>query len=533
MDALYKHLRDHFTALAVKVDCNQVSCTFKIQDVDEKLAIARATMIDLDYNTNQLQKSISSMKQLQKSLRILSQKCNDAVERCNALWTLLPSTPRSLPVFESTSKHKRILMEGAMTRLGTYFKGSKNRWVILYTDGLMAYYNEDRSELKGVIDLMNATEVIPSDISHLMITVKKRDNKLRSWHFKCPSPQHVTRWLDAIRSLHFIKARSKLRYSENVPAQFLRDNMTTIIKDKVESDTHSAFGMMHLFGIDDCYCCELTVYSDGRQLNVVLRRSEQSMEASVSRNESQQKRNEKQIEVIDRNQSQQQHHHHRTVIEEEQFIDWNAVRKCFDDEDADQYPTTKLSHLCDDNIICIEMVSSMEMILFATTHSVHSISISDLMEWIQNGTNIQREGVRTLIETKQIDDKHVQRIKVIDDMQMVQYHGISVLFLCDSMEHCLWCYHLEERTFIRLINTPSPNGLTLQNDTLYITSLQCGIYYIELKAVDFHKAFSSPSFFSPFPAKTLSIFENVVLKEITSMVCCDVHYFHGNCCFTE
>ncbi len=89
----------------------------------------------------------------------------------------------------------------------------------------MAYYNgEKQTELKGVIDLYNATEVIPSDISHLMITVKKggiNSNKLNSWHFKCPSPIHVTKWLDAIRSLHFIRARSKLKYCENIPTYFV------------------------------------------------------------------------------------------------------------------------------------------------------------------------------------------------------------------------------------------------------------------------------------------------------------------------
>ncbi len=116
-----------------------------------------------------------------------------------------------------------------MVRLGTYLKGSKKRWVILYIDGLMAYYNPDRAELKGVIDLYHATEVIPSDISHLMITVKKQSShKLSSWHFKCPSPEHVTKWLDSIRSLHFIRARSKLKYCENIPTSFLRDNTLNI-----------------------------------------------------------------------------------------------------------------------------------------------------------------------------------------------------------------------------------------------------------------------------------------------------------------
>eukprot|EP01084_Bolivina_argentea_P306961 530518_1 len=39
LDMLYKHLRGHFTSLAVEVDCNQVSYTFKIQEMDEELAI--------------------------------------------------------------------------------------------------------------------------------------------------------------------------------------------------------------------------------------------------------------------------------------------------------------------------------------------------------------------------------------------------------------------------------------------------------------------------------------------------------------
>ncbi len=70
---------------------------------------------------------------------------------------------------------------------------------------------------------------------------------------------------------------------------------------------------------------------------------------------------------------------------------------------------------------------------------------------------------------------------------------------------------------IRLINTPSPNSICILNNILYITSLQCGIYYIHLKDINFAKAFSSPSFFSPFIAKGLQIFEDIVLKQIINM----------------
>eukprot|EP01084_Bolivina_argentea_P071293 129643_1 len=261
LDQLYKHLRVHFTSLAVKVDCNQVSCTFKIQEMDEELAITRANMIDIDYTTNQIQKTISSMKLLSKQILILRKQCADAVTRCNLLWQLLPNTsPRSLSIFDPSNKIRKIIMEGAMVRLGSYLKGSKKRWVILYIDGLMAYYNGERqSELKGVIDLYNATEVIPSDISHLMITVRRNSNssKLNSWHFKCPSPQHVTKWLDAIRSLHFIRARSKLKYCENIPTQFLRDNRYNFlnIKDNIKQ---CLFNIIHLFNICGyCYQCIL------------------------------------------------------------------------------------------------------------------------------------------------------------------------------------------------------------------------------------------------------------------------------------
>merc|ERR1712228_637599 len=207
MDALYKSLRAHFTALAVKADCNQVSVTFHIQSMDEQLAIHRSNMIDAEFTTNQLQKTISSMHALSDSIKSISDNLHDAVEQLNTLWQLLPSSsPRSLACFDSNTKQRRQIMEGAMIRLGTYLKGSRQRWVVLHVDGLMAYYDANKIELKGVIDLMQATEVIPSDISHLMITVKINKNgkeKLKSWHFKCPSPQWVTKWLDAIRSLHF------------------------------------------------------------------------------------------------------------------------------------------------------------------------------------------------------------------------------------------------------------------------------------------------------------------------------------------
>ncbi len=59
---LYKHLREHFTSLAVSSIMN------------EELAITRGNMIDIDYTTNQIQKTISSMK-LSKQILILRKQC--------------------------------------------------------------------------------------------------------------------------------------------------------------------------------------------------------------------------------------------------------------------------------------------------------------------------------------------------------------------------------------------------------------------------------------------------------------------------
>ena len=83
MDALYKSLRQHFTALAVKADCNQVSVTFAVQSMDEELAIRRANMIDADFTTNQLQKSINSMHALSDSIKTISASLQNAVESVN------------------------------------------------------------------------------------------------------------------------------------------------------------------------------------------------------------------------------------------------------------------------------------------------------------------------------------------------------------------------------------------------------------------------------------------------------------------
>merc|ERR1712176_1473152 len=75
----------------------------------------------------------------------------------------------------------------------------------------------------------------------------------------------------------------------------------------------------------------------------------------------------------------------------------------------------------------------------------------------------------------------------------------------------------ETKTFVKLINVPSPNSICLLNETLFITSLQCGIYSVLLRDIDFEKIFGSPSFFSPFVAKSLGIFENISLTQIVSM----------------
>eukprot|EP01083_Nonionella_stella_P095835 269161_1 len=456
MDALYKHLRQHFTSLAVKVDCNQVSCTFKIQDLDEQLAIARANMIDIDYTSNQLQRTISSMKTLSDTIAILNKQCHEAVERVNTLWKSLPNTPRSLAMFSCDAKQRRVVMEGSMVRLGSYLKGNKTRWVVLYCDGLMSYYNYERTELKGVVDLMDATEVIPSDLSHLMITIKKeKTHKTTSWHFKCPSPQHVTQWLDAIRSLHFIRAKSKIQYSETIPSQFLRDNTITIMKDR----ELCVFQMTHL-DIDK-HLYEVCVYSDGQCMYCMYK---------------------------------------------------DCIKHTF--ETVSSYKSLGCVTL-DDDIIAIQIISE-QYIFFATTHCIRSIALGVIREAIQNDTNICMDRVDIMIPNE-VNADHVQRIKMISDIESVMHNGFELIFICDSMEQCLWCFDLQHKTFIKLIHSPSPNGVTLQDDILYITSLQCGVYYIALKDIDFPKAFASSSFFSPYRTKTLQIFENIVLREIMSM----------------
>lgn len=59
-----------------------------------------------------------------------------------------------------------------------------------------------------------------------------------------------------------------------------------------------------------------------------------------------------------------------------------------------------------------------------------------------------------------------------------------------------------------------PNSIAFLNGILFISSIQCGIYQILLKDINFSKVFASPNFFSPFDAKLIPIFEDIILKEI-------------------
>ncbi len=61
---LYKHLREHFTSLAVKVDCNQVSYTLTIQEMDEELAITRANMIEIIITNDKKLKYFNDIMQI-------------------------------------------------------------------------------------------------------------------------------------------------------------------------------------------------------------------------------------------------------------------------------------------------------------------------------------------------------------------------------------------------------------------------------------------------------------------------------------
>eukprot|EP01084_Bolivina_argentea_P268710 456494_1 len=104
VNMLKYHLEQHFTSLAVKLDRKQFACTSKIQQMDEELAITHASIIEIDYSINHIQKAITSMTLLSEEMAMLRKQCADAIEKCNLLWILLPSTPCSLLIFDPNNK---------------------------------------------------------------------------------------------------------------------------------------------------------------------------------------------------------------------------------------------------------------------------------------------------------------------------------------------------------------------------------------------------------------------------------------------
>lgn len=229
IDLLYKHLRQHFTNLAIEVDTQQIDCNLQISQINQELIIHQQFIcMNKELQNKRLHKNINNIHSLTLEIKNLQIECQSAIEKCNKLFQYLPTSISthnllpSLPIFCCNKQSiSRILICGWMIRIGSYLKSNKKRWVILFIDGLLAYYSHsDCRVLKGVIDLNLAIEVIPDSECNLNITVKSQTklNKNVSWHFILSSNKNVLEWLNAIQSLKCIRGKSKTRYCAVVPS---------------------------------------------------------------------------------------------------------------------------------------------------------------------------------------------------------------------------------------------------------------------------------------------------------------------------
>ncbi|ETO23314.1 hypothetical protein RFI_13868, partial [Reticulomyxa filosa] len=208
---LYRDVRSHFDRLAIACNCEQVKIESSMEQCDERMRFAGKQMDQYCQSLRDLSQAAASLSTISHEIRQLTFSLATAVDHCNQLQLLLPGNQKKrIPLFTHCEKASRIVFQGNLLRKETMFGSVRSRTYVLTRDGLLTHFSLQGDDIRHVIDLKCASEVVANGMTGLCITTRnKHTNISETWNFLCVSENEVVDWLTHIHSLDFNKDRSK------------------------------------------------------------------------------------------------------------------------------------------------------------------------------------------------------------------------------------------------------------------------------------------------------------------------------------